>query len=277
MEDMRSYIERAEAKAETFQEIIQRQAEGLAKNSLIEDKLEQIVQSIEAIENNEAKSFTLSKIIESQTSELASIKARLDTNTALEDVIKGQVSAIQNMELERLRESSLEEKVENATRIFVEEIDNLNQTLYEKLDNIGMEDLNATRCASGSDDGGSTNISPAHDCGEIMALEGNDYTAGVKTIIIMDKTVQVYCDHDGYTTIQSRGQFGYPMNYFYRNWDEYLGPFGKPGEEFWLGLENIYNMTNQKHYSLKIDAEDQDGNVGQATWSNFRLTENVSM
>ncbi len=109
-----------------------------------------------------------------------------------------------------------------------------------------------------------------------MIIQGTSYKEGIKTIYIKNQPVEIYCDEDGYTTIQSRGQFGNPEDYFYRNWTNYLYPFGTPGEEFWLGLKNIYYITNQKLYSLKIEAEDVDGVTDQATWNNFRLTEDVS-
>ncbi len=115
------------------------------------------------------------------------------------------------------------------------------------------------------------------DCSEVMALKGNNYQAGVYAISINGIRVEVYCDSDGYTTIQSRGDFGNPQDYFFRTWSEYLEPFGTPGEEVWLGLDNIYYMTNQKQYSLKINAQDVDGDFDYATWDTFRLTEDVRL
>ena len=116
-------IGRLEAKESTWQGIIARQAEGLVQTAAIETKLTQIVNSIEEIKNNEDESFALAKVIESQTSELVSIKARMDTNDALQEVIKGQVTTIQAIELERLRESNLEQSVENATAVFTKGIE----------------------------------------------------------------------------------------------------------------------------------------------------------
>ena len=40
-----------------------------------------------------------------------------------------------------------------------------------------------------------------------------------------------YCDSDGWTVIQSRGQFGNPQDYFVRNLDEYESGFGEPGNK----------------------------------------------
>ena len=102
-----------------------------------------------------------------------------------------------------------------------------------------------------------------------------DYNEGVRNITIGNIIVPVYCDSEGYTVIQSRGQFGNPEDFFYRDWADYLKPFGTPGKEFWLGLENIYVMTNKKKYKLKIEAKDYEGNTDQAIWNDFRLTESV--
>ena len=39
----------------------------------------------------------------------------------------------------------------------------------------------------------------------------------------------VYCTHDLWTVIQSRGQFGNPEDFFYREWSDYEKGFGSPG------------------------------------------------
>ena len=107
-----------------------------------------------------------------------------------------------------------------------------------------------------------------------MDEEGSNYQAGVKTITINNMEIQVYCNDDGYTTIQSRGQFGNPIDYFYRDFNDYLNPFGTAGEEFWLGLENLFYITNQKSYSLKVNVEDANGIRDEATWNVFRIADN---
>lgn len=42
--------------------------------------------------------------------------------------------------------------------------------------------------------------------------------------------IKVQCGEDGWTVFQSRGQFGNPEDYFYRNWTEYKNGFGEPGQ-----------------------------------------------
>ncbi len=58
--------------------------------------------------------------------------------------------------------------------------------------------------------------------------KGN-YTPGVKQIFIDGRSVEVYCDNDGWTVFQSRGQIGFTIQYFYRRWSEYKNGFGVPG------------------------------------------------
>ena len=42
-------------------------------------------------------------------------------------------------------------------------------------------------------------------------------------------TFNAHCLQDGWTVIQSRGQFGNPKDYFLRKWDAYVKGFGEPG------------------------------------------------
>ena len=47
---------------------------------------------------------------------------------------------------------------------------------------------------------------------------------------------------------------------FTRNWVDYKHGFGNPEKEFWLGNENIYMLTNNQDYVLRVELEDFDGN-----------------
>ena len=42
--------------------------------------------------------------------------------------------------------------------------------------------------------------------------------------------VRAQCLEDGFTVIQSRGQFGNPKDYFLKIWDDYVKGFGEPGK-----------------------------------------------
>lgn len=60
--------------------------------------------------------------------------------------------------------------------------------------------------------------------------------------------------------IQRRDDFGDPRENFNRDWSDYKNGFGDPGKEFWLGNENIYMLTNNEEYILRVELEDFEGN-----------------
>ncbi len=71
-----------------------------------------------------------------------------------------------------------------------------------------------------------------HDCHDLMKSKPNQTLAtGVYEIQPngSSASVKVKCDEDGWTVIQSRGQFGNPVEYFRRSWDYYEKGFGVPG------------------------------------------------
>ena len=54
---------------------------------------------------------------------------------------------------------------------------------------------------------------------------------GIYTIQVDLQTMEnVYCMADGWTVIQSRGQYGNGEDYFYNTWAEYKAGFGTPGK-----------------------------------------------
>ena len=48
-------------------------------------------------------------------------------------------------------------------------------------------------------------------------------------ILHPDSEFEAYCLKDGWTAIQSRGQFGNPTDMFLKKRDEYVEGFGEPG------------------------------------------------
>lgn len=60
--------------------------------------------------------------------------------------------------------------------------------------------------------------------------------------------------------IHRRDDFGVPAENFNRDWNDYKNGFGDPSKEFWLGNENIYMLTNNDDYMLRVELEDFDGN-----------------
>ena len=77
-------------------------------------------------------------------------------------------------------------------------------------------------------------------------------------------------DGGGWTVVQRR-QDG-SVN-FYRNWKAYKKGFGSPSGEFWLGLENLHQMTKSKSFELRIDVISRSRNQHfYAKYSNVRVS-----
>ncbi|XP_047464161.1 microfibril-associated glycoprotein 4-like [Mugil cephalus] len=121
------------------------------------------------------------------------------------------------------------------------------------------------------------------DCGEIYNND-NNRTSGVYTIYPIGSKMEmemddrersertVYCDMDslgGHWTVFQRRMDG-SVN-FYRPWDHYKLGFGSGAGEYWLGLENIFQLTLRKKYELLVDMEDFSGNKVYARYSSFSI------
>ncbi|XP_051893383.1 angiopoietin-related protein 2b [Pristis pectinata] len=113
---------------------------------------------------------------------------------------------------------------------------------------------------------------PWKDCME--AAEAGSETSGIYLLKPenTNRLMQVWCDqtHDpgGWTVIQRR--LDGSVNFF-RNWETYKQGFGNIDGEYWLGLENIYWLTNQANYKLLITMEDWQGRKVFAEYASFRL------
>ncbi len=116
----------------------------------------------------------------------------------------------------------------------------------------------------------------AKDCNELKAAQGGSFRAGVNKVKIGSAEVDVACDANGWTVIQSRGQFaGNPQTLFEKDWAGYKAPFGEAGKEHWIGLDNMYTMTNAKTYRLRVTLTDANGAKGRAYYASFKLMDNV--
>ena len=77
-----------------------------------------------------------------------------------------------------------------------------------------------------------------------------------------------YCDMTGNWTVFQRRFNG--VVEFYRNWTEYVNGFGKPNGEYWMGLDNVYCMTNTyPGTKLRVELGDWEGNTYYAEYSQF--------
>ncbi|XP_060561522.1 microfibril-associated glycoprotein 4-like [Ruditapes philippinarum] len=89
------------------------------------------------------------------------------------------------------------------------------------------------------------------------------------------RVIPVYCDFDtdtgGWTVFQYR--FNGSVD-FYRNFSDYERGFGSLDGEFWLGLENIYEMVSRGKTELRLDLTAADGTSVYETFQNFSIGEN---
>lgn len=84
--------------------------------------------------------------------------------------------------------------------------------------------------------------------------------------------VPVYCDMDtppgGWLLIQRRQDASVNFN---RKWHEYRVGFGDVNGEFWLGNDNLFLLTNQFHYKLRVDLWDFYGSRVYAEYRHFHV------
>ncbi len=58
---------------------------------------------------------------------------------------------------------------------------------------------------------------------------------------------------------------------FNRRWEDYKNGFGSSGGEFWLGNENLYIITSQKGYELRVEMQEWNGTNHFITHDHFRI------
>ncbi|KAL1281581.1 hypothetical protein QQF64_000384 [Cirrhinus molitorella] len=113
------------------------------------------------------------------------------------------------------------------------------------------------------------------DCSDIY--NSGQTVSGIYSIYPGDVPVSVYCqmisvgndeDNGGWTVIQRRMDGS--VN-FYQPWNQYKRGFGNVEGEYWLGLENMYQLTSNREYMLRVDLEDFDGNKAFALYSSFSM------
>ena len=79
-------------------------------------------------------------------------------------------------------------------------------------------------CAIGSESSARSAISQSSDCYDIYKLG-----LPLPGVYDLKSLGSVQCLQGGWTSIQHRGQYGNPKNYFSRNWIDYVQGFGRPG------------------------------------------------
>ncbi|KAI5620887.1 angiopoietin-related protein 6 precursor, partial [Silurus asotus] len=113
---------------------------------------------------------------------------------------------------------------------------------------------------------------PWQDCQHV--LDSGESTSGIYLLQPQNsnRLFQAWCDQTraqgGWTVIQRR--LDGSVNFF-RNWDQYKQGFGNLDGEYWLGLENLYWLTTQTSYKLRVHMEDWQGRQAFAEYDSFHI------
>uniref|UniRef100_A0A0N7ZCX3 Fibrinogen C-terminal domain-containing protein n=1 Tax=Scylla olivacea TaxID=85551 RepID=A0A0N7ZCX3_SCYOL len=146
----------------------------------------------------------------------------------------------------------------------------LYECLYEKISILNELLLELDNALS------SESIALKRTIGSCSELLYSRKQSGYYTIYLddgMTRPVTVYCDMKtrggGWMVVQRRCKRIEKHVNFIRGWNSYKLGFGNPKTEFWLGLENLYILTNRQKYELRIDLKSEDGKTAFAQYSNF--------
>ncbi|XP_022235219.1 techylectin-5A-like isoform X5 [Limulus polyphemus] len=89
----------------------------------------------------------------------------------------------------------------------------------------------------------------------------------------LNEPIKVVCDMDteggGWTIIQRRGYYDDKPQEFNQSWYQYSVGFGSLNDDFWLGNDKIFAITNHKEVELRVDLEDFSGTKVYAKFSYF--------
>ena len=75
--------------------------------------------------------------------------------------------------------------------------------------------------------------------------------------------------------IQRRGDYGDNREDFYRDWNDYKHGFGSPIGEFWLGNDQIHELTKSGDMRLRVELEAHDGRTAWAEYDTFRKVSRI--
>nr|XP_029720512.1 ficolin-3-like [Aedes albopictus] len=93
-----------------------------------------------------------------------------------------------------------------------------------------------------------------------------------------ENTIDVYCEQaafgGGWLVFQRR--FDGSVDFF-RNWTQYRNGFGDVGGEFWLGLEQLHQLTKDRRFELIVELEANDSDVLFARYDDFAIGSEAEM
>ncbi|XP_076818068.1 microfibril-associated glycoprotein 4-like isoform X2 [Clavelina lepadiformis] len=98
------------------------------------------------------------------------------------------------------------------------------------------------------------NLTRTGDCQDLF--ERGMTTSGVKNVAINGKVFHRRFDGS---------------ENFYRNWEDYQRGFGRVDSEYWLGLNDLHQLTKNGNYRLRVDIEDFENNRAFAEYSSFQV------
>ncbi|XP_030639118.1 angiopoietin-1-like [Chanos chanos] len=235
----------------------------LLENSLSTNKLEtqllrQTTEISKLYEQNRLLEQRMQEMEARHRQELANLKAE---RAELQGLLANQSTVIQNLEL------SLEQTTNNCTALQNQQL--LLQDAVASLVKLCSRDKDKAVIP--------TTLKQAdeqrkfRDCADLFRAGFN--RSGVYTIhITMEDTKKVYCNMEsaggGWTVIQNRKDGTLD---FHRTWKEYKMGFGTPSGEHWLGNEFVFQLTNQRQYTLRVELTDWDGQHVFSQYDRFQI------
>ncbi|XP_049533411.1 angiopoietin-related protein 1-like [Anopheles darlingi] len=116
--------------------------------------------------------------------------------------------------------------------------------------------------------------SKSKDLSYSSCKNGPTMTSGTYLIRVTNDSepIKVFCEHEkfggGWIVIQHR--FDGTIN-FNRNWSEYRDGFGDLEKEFWLGLENMHQITMARAHEIIFEMKDFSGTYKYARYNAFKI------
>ncbi|XP_060055317.1 ficolin-1-like isoform X2 [Erinaceus europaeus] len=93
----------------------------------------------------------------------------------------------------------------------------------------------------------------------------NIYLPSCRPLVVL---CDMHTDGGGWTVFQRRVDGSVD---FYRDWASYKKGFGSQLGEFWLGNDNIYDLTSHELQELRVDLVDFEGNHKFAFYERFKI------